>query len=324
MAGAVGRWVMVVIVGLALVASEAQARKHHAHRFGHRHAQRVHVKAHGHGKHHVHASRGKHTRHAHRGSSRRGVALGGLHPVAQSKLSAAFGEMRRRGLSPHITSAFRSTAQQQGIFRCSHSRRCRVARGIYGARRPGSSTHEAGLAVDIAGISARGRGKRRCLSRPGAAIVRIMRRHDFSWRYGLRDPAHFELSPGHAGYRTTHAAIVARQSLVSERRARSAQLLARKSLHAKVRLARASTRAAERIAKTTKHAPAQVARADKGTARMAPETRVTRVVRGQATRVKLERVKAEPTKMERTKKTPAKLVRVPRPAGTALLAKRNR
>jgi hypothetical protein len=67
--------------------------------------------------------------------------------------------------------------------------------------------HEAGLAVDIGGVS---RGRRRITPR-GRKIVRIMRKHGFNWRYGMRDPVHFELSPRTAGYRTEKAAIKAGQ-----------------------------------------------------------------------------------------------------------------
>jgi hypothetical protein len=69
--------------------------------------------------------------------------------------------------------------------------------------------HEAGLAVDIGGVATKGR--RRRLTPKGRQIVRIMRKHGFRWRYGLKDPAHFELSPRLAGYRTEKAAIRAGQ-----------------------------------------------------------------------------------------------------------------
>jgi hypothetical protein len=42
-------------------------------------------------------------------------------------------------------------------------------------------------------------------------MVRIMRKHGFRWRYGLKDPAHFEITPRLAGYRTEKAAIKAGQ-----------------------------------------------------------------------------------------------------------------
>src|SRR5262249_61871193 len=81
-------------------------------------------------------------------------------------------------------------------------------RGIYGAKRPGTSMHEAGLAVDIGGVAA---GHRRRLTPKGRQMGRIMRKHGFRWRYGLKDPAHFELSPQLAGYRTAKTAIRAGQ-----------------------------------------------------------------------------------------------------------------
>src|SRR5215510_2889859 len=73
---------------------------------------------------------------------------------ARARLNAAVRDMRRRGIRPRINSAFRSHAEQRSIYRCARSRRCRARRGIYGAKRPGTSMHEAGLAVDIGGVAA--------------------------------------------------------------------------------------------------------------------------------------------------------------------------
>jgi len=124
------------------------------------------------------------------------------------RLNAAMRDMRRRGIRPRVNSTFRSRAEQKSLFRCSHSRRCRARRGIYGAKRPGTSMHEAGLAVDLGGVAM---GRRRRLTPKGRQTVRIMRKHGFKWRYGMKDPAHFELSPRAAGYRTEKAAIKAGQ-----------------------------------------------------------------------------------------------------------------
>ena len=136
------------------------------------------------------------------------VRVKALDNDARARLNAAVRDMRRRGIRPRINSAFRSHAEQRSIYRCARSRRCRSRRGIYGAKRPGTSMHEAGLAVDIGGVAT---GRRRRLTPKGRQVVRIMRRHGFRWRYGLKDPAHFELSPRLAGYRTEKAAIRAGQ-----------------------------------------------------------------------------------------------------------------
>jgi len=148
--------------------------------------------------------------------------LDGLEPDARVRLNAAVREMRRRGIRPRVNSTFRSRAEQQAIYNCAHNRRCRARRGIYGARRPGTSMHEAGLAVDIGGVAG-GRRHRR-LTPKGRQVVRIMHRHGFAWRYGLKDPAHFEVSPRRAGYRTEQAAIKAgqRRWLASHRARRRA------------------------------------------------------------------------------------------------------
>jgi LAS superfamily LD-carboxypeptidase LdcB len=134
---------------------------------------------------------------------------------ARARLGAAVREMRRRGIRPRINSAFRTRSEQGSLFRCARNHRCRSRRGIYGARRPGTSMHEAGLAVDLGGVAAGHR--RRRLTPRGLMMVRIMRKHGFRWRYGLKDPAHFELSPRLAGYRTEKAAIKAGQRRWSAR-----------------------------------------------------------------------------------------------------------
>jgi D-alanyl-D-alanine carboxypeptidase len=133
--------------------------------------------------------------------------LKALDDDARLRLKAALREMRRRGIRPRVNSTFRSHAEQRSIYRCARNRRCRARRGIYGANPPGDSMHEAGLAVDLGGVATR-RGR---LTPKGRQMVRIMRRHGFVWRYGLKDPAHFELSPQRAGYRTRQAAIKAGQ-----------------------------------------------------------------------------------------------------------------
>lgn len=133
-----------------------------------------------------------------------------LNPHARTQFNAAMREMRARGLKPQVNSTFRSRAEQQAIYRCASNRTCRARRGIYGAKRPGTSLHEAGLAVDIGGV-ATGRRQERRLTPKGKQIVRIMQKHGFAWRYGLKDPAHFEASPRVAGYRSEHAAIEAGQ-----------------------------------------------------------------------------------------------------------------
>jgi len=159
------------------------------------------------------------------GSSRAGALdakrVDALDDDARVRLKSAMREMRKRGIRPRVNSTFRSRAEQQALYRCARNRRCRARRGVYGAKRPGTSMHEAGLAVDIGGIAT---GRRRRLTPKGRQTVRIMRKHGFAWRYGLKDPAHFEISPRRAGYRTERAAIKAGQQrwLKSQRARRRA------------------------------------------------------------------------------------------------------
>ena len=140
----------------------------------------------------------------------RGAATAQLQPGVQKRLDAALRDMRRAGIRPKITSGFRTTAQQRQLYKCGQSPPCRKRRGLYGAKRPGTSLHEAGLAVDIAGISYK-RGRQRRVTPQGRRVVRIMAKHGFRWPYGLKDPAHFESNPRGAGYRSVAAAIRAKQ-----------------------------------------------------------------------------------------------------------------
>ncbi|MFN7930788.1 MAG: M15 family metallopeptidase [Blastocatellia bacterium] len=150
--------------------------------------------------------------------------LAGLHPQTQVKVKAALKDMDRIGVCPAITSAYRSNAEQQEMYRCAHRRRCRAARGIYSARKPGTSLHEAGLAVDFADI-AHGQKNRRALTRDGRKIVKVMEKHGFKWRYGLKDPAHFELDPRAAGYKSEQSAIIAAQKREAEQRLRAQKVV---------------------------------------------------------------------------------------------------
>ncbi|HEX4946057.1 MAG TPA: M15 family metallopeptidase [Blastocatellia bacterium] len=131
-----------------------------------------------------------------------------LHPKAQIKMNAALKDMDKAGVCPTITSAYRSRAQQHDMYRCARRHQCRVQRGVYGANKPGTSLHEAGLAVDLANV-ARGKKRSRRLTHDGRKIVKVMQKHGFKWRYGLKDPAHFELDPRTAGYKSEKAAIAA-------------------------------------------------------------------------------------------------------------------
>jgi hypothetical protein len=127
--------------------------------------------------------------------------------------------MRRAGIKPHITSAWRSSTRQAQLHRCSRSSRCRRANpGLYYALPAGRSLHEAGFAVDISGVAKGRRGSKRLTPR-GRRIVQIMARNGFKWRYGLADPAHFEADPRKHGYRTVNQAIRRNQTVCQVRTA---------------------------------------------------------------------------------------------------------
>ena len=130
-----------------------------------------------------------------------------VNPRIAKNYNAAMREMRRAGITPRVTSMWRSSAKQARLHRCSLSTRCRrLNPGLYRALPAGKSIHESGFAVDIAGVAKGPRGAKRITPR-GRRIVAIMKRHGFNWRYGLADPVHFEADPRRYGYRSVKEAI---------------------------------------------------------------------------------------------------------------------
>jgi hypothetical protein len=135
-----------------------------------------------------------------------------VDPKIAKNYRAAMRDLRRAGIRPRVTSVWRSSASQARLHRCSLSTRCRRSNpGLYFALPAGKSIHEAGFAVDIAGVATGPRGAKR-LTPQGRRIVAIMRKNGFNWRYGLADPVHFEIDPRKHGYRSVREAIRRTQS----------------------------------------------------------------------------------------------------------------
>jgi len=144
-----------------------------------------------------------------------------VDPKVAKNYNSAMRDMKRVGIKPRVTSAWRSSEKQARLYRCSLSTRCRRSNpGLYRALPPGNSIHEAGFAVDIAGVATGPRGGKRITPR-GKRIVAIMKKNGFKWRYGLRDPVHFEADPTKHGYRSVKAAIKRSQTTCSLRLAKS-------------------------------------------------------------------------------------------------------
>jgi hypothetical protein len=137
---------------------------------------------------------------------------GYVDPRLARDFNAARREMKRAGIELKITSTWRSSGDQNKMYQCSMSRRCRISHpGLYRALPPGQSVHEAGFAVDISGIATGPRGSKH-LTAQGRRIVQIMERHGFRWRYGLMDPVHFEADPREHGYVSLRQAILINQT----------------------------------------------------------------------------------------------------------------
>jgi hypothetical protein len=144
-----------------------------------------------------------------------------VDPRIARNYQAALRDMKRAGIKPRVTSVWRSSESQAQLHKCSLSNRCRRSNpGLYRALPAGQSIHEAGFAVDMAGIATGPRGNKR-LTPQGRRIVAIMEKNGFNWRYGLADPVHFEADPRRHGYRSVKEAINRTQTTCQIRLAKS-------------------------------------------------------------------------------------------------------
>lgn len=132
---------------------------------------------------------------------------GYVDPRVAKNYNKAMRDLKRAGITPTVTSTWRSSHDQARLHDCSRSSRCRRSHpGLYYAMPAGQSLHEAGFAVDISGVASGPRGKKR-LTKRGKKIVAVMKNNGFNWRYGLADPVHFEANPREYGYRSVKQAI---------------------------------------------------------------------------------------------------------------------
>jgi len=98
-----------------------------------------------------------------------------LEPCTRSWYRAALSDMRRAGVSVTTTSTRRTFSEQLRLFQ-----EFQEGKSEFPANRPGTSTHEIGIAVDL--VPARVADLPR--------VVAIMADHGFAWA-GARDRIHF-------------------------------------------------------------------------------------------------------------------------------------
>jgi len=109
-----------------------------------------------------------------------GSSLLTLEHCTRSWYRAALVDLRRAGISVTTTSTRRTTAEQARLFAAFQRGESR-----FPAARPGTSTHELGIAVDLVPLS------------PQAfpAVILLMARHGFKWA-GRHDRIHFTYQAG--------------------------------------------------------------------------------------------------------------------------------
>lgn len=99
-----------------------------------------------------------------------------LNPEVHRRMNAMLADVRRRGIPIRVTSTYRSTAKQRQLYEAW------LARGKKGlpAAPPGLSTHEYGLAFDVAFPRAN-----------DLEVATIARQHGLVW-FGPQDRIHFD------------------------------------------------------------------------------------------------------------------------------------
>lgn len=178
---------------------------------------------------------------------------GYVDPKIAKNYQKAMRDLHRVGIKPQVTSVWRSSQEQALLHRCSQSRRCRANHpGLYYALPPGQSLHEAGFAVDISGVAAGPKGRKQVTTR-GRHIISVMRKNGFKWRYGLKDPAHFEADPTRKGYRTVQQAIHKNQTTCTVKLARARRTAGRAQAVSASRKATTSKPIFRRIATGKSH-----------------------------------------------------------------------
>ncbi|HJQ25805.1 MAG TPA: D-alanyl-D-alanine carboxypeptidase family protein [Blastocatellia bacterium] len=152
---------------------------------------------------------------------------GYVDPKIAKSYQKAIRDLKRDGIKPKVTSAWRSSAEQARLHRCSQDANCRRRNpGLYYALPSGQSLHEAAFAVDISGVASGPKGRKR-VTPQGRHIISVMRKNGFKWRYGLKDPAHFEADPTRKGYRNVQQAIHKNQTTCTVRLAKTSKPAAR-------------------------------------------------------------------------------------------------
>lgn len=152
---------------------------------------------------------------------------GYIDPKVAKNYQKAMRDLKRDGIKPKVTSTWRSSAEQARLHRCSQDANCRRRNpGLYYALPSGQSLHEAAFAVDISGVASGPKGRKQ-VTPQGHRIISVMRKNGFKWRYGLKDPAHFEADPTRKGYRSVQQAIHKNQTTCTVKLARSPRSAAR-------------------------------------------------------------------------------------------------
>ena len=98
-----------------------------------------------------------------------------LEPCTRSWYRAALSDMRRAGISVTTTSTRRTFTEQFALFK-----RFQEGLSLFPANRPGTSTHELGIAVDLVPVNPAELPR----------VVSIMADHGFAWA-GPPDRIHF-------------------------------------------------------------------------------------------------------------------------------------
>ena len=102
------------------------------------------------------------------------MALSGLHDITQRALEQLSSDARRAGVSFRVTSGYRSIAHQRLLY-------ARRAAGLqrYPVAKPGTSTHNYGLAFDA-------------VSDRQSDLIQLATRLGLVWA-GPKDPVHFQI-----------------------------------------------------------------------------------------------------------------------------------
>ncbi len=116
-----------------------------------------------------------------------------LDSKIEGKVQTVLAQTHKEGINLKITSAYRTVAHQKNLYKARQR-----GRHPYSVAKPGTSKHNAGLAVDVNWNQLTRKQKK--------SVKALFKKQGFKWA-GINDPVHFAVDPKSVGYSSLKDAV---------------------------------------------------------------------------------------------------------------------